>query len=509
MSGSGSTPKRVLSSRVTKLDAEDKGGIKAYRRHLKLEGAVTDPFNVTVAACVLHSVMSKYRNKPGKRGFLRILASCHHSGAQRGRPSFCVEQAAAIAKTLHVRKIRGGLPYELAEWVEGNRGRKATRVPESVFRELDLSLRSAFARVSTRMLGQELRKRQAGLNLLVKLEEEDLAPIMSPQPLSGADNTAVLGHSSSLGEDVQGPENTAEVSEDTAGALRLAVVPRRVLPIPGPRDSATPPNFTPEAPIDSNEIPMVMGLPPSTQQPVNSVVTERSSEWNPHRIYLVDTLPLPKSRQPMNRPDPPHYLDNEGCVASSLKPVPQEALVVDANGAVVAGVSRGLLSSAAHAAVVKVLRNWARDNQGRVPNGILHYGVKRPRMAPNPAIICEIDSSGSTAFSHLRRVEEALLQSRTLAAAEQMAKLVDAMGYKVQADAFLALERVPKVRHGLPLGEAFEHRVINLNSIATRAHCDPGDWGFTVIIVFGAWCGYLKCWRKPFYTSSDETALKM
>ena len=51
----------------------------------------------------------------------------------------------------------------------------------------------------------------------------------------------------------------------------------------------------------------------------------------------------------------------------------------------------------------------------------------------------------------------------------------------------------PQLRPGLPLGNAWEYRILNLGYVPSKRHCDVTDLGFTLVMVLGDFEEHFTC----------------
>ena len=157
-----------------------------------------------------------------------------------------------------------------------------------------------------------------------------------------------------------------------------------------------------------------------------------------------------------------------------------------------------------------ILRSWKQDAKARTPDGAFHYGIKIPPGATKPEVCREIFRCGPMTGGYLRRLEHQLSVSGALALLESFSRKVNPGLFQLQAASFRGHLHEPALISELPnggffahlgpaslpfnnlscsrstsTGNAWEFRVVNVGMVAAKVHCDPGDFGFTHILLLG------------------------
>ena len=484
---------------------QEQQGIALYREYLGLGEARLDLYHLSLGAIVLRCLLPGYQKNPSKRGFRAVLGAAFSADSE-GCPEGLV-RASKTARTFQLLYTRRNLPAELQSWaapIHGRR-RRLDRTSSAVFHGMVDSLGDAFNMLSQRLVGNALPKTGASLDRLISQETlrpsgrtalrsgipADVPEVTRPSDpdtcLPADSGNAELLHTAQDREESGQPEHPSQ--PDASELLAAAEVGTQGSgDLPAPRDVACPGPALP-APVPARETDVEKDLCWSAFG-----LGQGRVAWEAE-CREVAQLPPRKTMQPDKRPISPRYSGYEQDIEPLLSATGANVRLHLRCGKTVAAVAGGAwcLPVSAQALLVQCLETWKSDPLAKVPGGVLHYGVKVPPGATTPLPVAELNRCGPKASGYVRQLEHLLFGTGTLAWVEAFSMDVCPRLLLLQKKVLCHLADNAVTGPRLPVGNAWEFRVINLDSVAAKCHCDPNDFGFTIILVLGTFKDHYLC----------------
>lgn len=486
---------------------QEQRGIALYREYLGLGSARLELYHLSLGAIVLRCLLPAFQKNPFKRGFQAVLGAAISADSE-GCPNPGLERAAKTARAFQLLYTRRNLPAELESWAAPihRRRRRLDRTSSAVFQGMVDTLGEAFNVLSQRLVGNVLPQTGASLDRLISQETlrpsgqtalrsvipaSDVREVAQPsdpdaclptepgnaEPL----HTAQDGEESGQPEPLSQPETTVLLDAVEVGTQGSGV-------LPAPRDVACPGPDLP-APVPCRETDVEKDLCWSVFG-----LGQGRVAWEAESLEVAH-LPPRKTMQPDKRPVSPRYSGYEQDIEPLLPATGANVRLHLKCGKTVAAVAGGAwcLPVSAQVLLVQCLETWKSDPSAKVPGGVLHYGVKVPPGAMTPLPVAELNRCGPKASGYVRQLEHLLFGTGTLAWVEAFSMDVCPRLLLLQKKVLCRLADNAVTGPRLPVGNAWEFRVVNLDSVATKCHCDPNDFGFTIILVLGTFRDHYLC----------------